>query len=61
MKEISISVTYDIKDSIYSGAMFQISDARDNHVPDKMEVTEIHYEKEWISGKTRITFKGIKK
>lgn len=61
MKEISISVMYEEKDSLYNSPVLRISDARDNHVPPTLEIIEIHYEKEWLPGKTRITFKGVYK
>ena len=57
MNEITIAITYRQNNDL--GCFSQIVDARDKYLEEKMDIREITWEKEWIPGKSRVTFKGV--
>lgn len=57
MKEISISVTFEADRSM--PIIDQIKAVEKKYLPEEMEITDINFEREWLEGKTRITFKGV--
>lgn len=59
MKEISISITFECNDSFQ--VLYQIDVAKRKYVPENIEIRDVSFEKEWVPGKTRITFKGVEK
>jgi len=59
MNEITISVNYEPSEEI--PVMAQISEIEEKNVPSFMKVTEINWEKNWLNGKSRVTFRGVQK
>ena len=59
MNEITISITYRTDDC--TTEMYQIGQMERKYAMNKLHLTEISWEREWVPGKSRVTFKGVEK